>query len=293
MTTHQIPPESIIALQSPERFSGDYARMAHAIDWISAHWSEQPDLEAAARAAGLSPFHFQKVFTRWAGASPKRMVQALTWASARTLLSDGASVLDAAYETGLSAPSRLHDVFIAEEAITPGEAKSGGAGLVFRAGFAPTPFGTGAFLIAPRGLSGLAFADAGIEQAALDDLMRRYPAATAVRDDALAESWARRVFEKDPGSEALPLALYGPAWRRQVWKALLAIPPGMTSSYGAVAQTVGRPGAARAVGAAVGANPVSFLIPCHRVLARDGRLTGYHWGLTRKRVMLAYEAARG
>lgn len=265
--------------------------MSAALSYLSEHWSEQPDLSAVADAAGLSPHHFQRVFTRWTGASPKRMVQALTHASARKLLVDGASVMDAAYESGLSSPSRLHDVFIAEEAVTPGEAKSGGEGLVFKAGRAATPFGTGVFLIAPRGLSALAFADDGQEAAALADLTRRFPEAHIETDDRLAGDWAGRVFDARAGEASLPLALYGTPWRRQVWRALLRIPPGRTVSYRDIAVEVCTAKASRAVGAAVGANPISFLIPCHRVLASDGRLTGYHWGVPRKRAMLAYEAA--
>ncbi len=271
--------------------SRDYDRMSAALAYLSENWSEQPDLDAVASSVGLSPHHFQRVFTRWTGASPKRMVQALTHASARNLLVDGASVLDAALETGLSSPSRLHDVFIAEEAVTPGEAKSGGDGLVFKAGTAPTPFGTGVFLIAPRGLSALAFADPGEEEAALADLTRRFPEARIETDDGLAADWSGRVFEAKPGETSLPVALYGTPWRRQVWRALLRIPPGRTVSYRDIAVEVCTAKASRAVGAAVGANPISFLIPCHRVLASDGRLTGYHWGVPRKRAMLAYEAA--
>lgn len=273
--------------------TNDYDRMERAVAWLSEHWCDQPDLTAAARAAGLSPHHFQRVFTRWAGASPKRMVQALTHASARRLLTDGASVLDAAYETGLSAPSRLHDIFIAEEGVTPGEAKAGGAGLTLRVGEAATPFGTGVFLIAPRGLSALGFADAGESDAVRADLTARFPNARLEPDDRLAGDWAARIFEAEPGETRLDLALYGTPWRRQVWRALLRIPPARTVSYSDIAARVCSVKASRAVGAAVGANPVSFLIPCHRVLSRDGRLTGYHWGLNRKRCMLAYEAARG
>ncbi|MCP2679616.1 bifunctional helix-turn-helix domain-containing protein/methylated-DNA--[protein]-cysteine S-methyltransferase [Maricaulaceae bacterium NA33B04] len=272
--------------------SADYARMTAALSYLSENWSEHPDLAEVSNAAGLSPHHFQRVFTRWTGASPKRMIHALTHASARSLLVDGASVLDAALETGLSSPSRLHDVFIAEEAVTPGEAKSGGEGLVLKAGTAATPFGMGVFLIAPRGLSALAFADEGEEEEALADLTRRFPEARVETDDALAADWAGRVFEARPGETSLPVALYGTPWRRQVWRALLRIPPGRTVSYRDIAVEVCTAKASRAVGAAVGANPISWLIPCHRVLASDGRLTGYHWGVPRKRAMLAYETAK-
>jgi AraC family transcriptional regulator of adaptative response/methylated-DNA-[protein]-cysteine methyltransferase len=271
--------------------AADYPRVAAALDYLTEHWREQPDLDAAARAAGLSPHHFQRVFTRWVGTSPKKFVQALTHASARRLLVDGASVLDAALESGLSGPSRLHDVFIAEEAATPGAVKSGGAELTMRWGQAPTPFGTGVFLIAPRGLSALAFADEGAEDDALADLAGRFPEARLLRDDAAAADFAARIFEAAPGEAAIPLALYGTPWRRQVWRALLRIPPGRTVSYRDIAAEVCTGSASRAVGAAVGANPVSWLIPCHRVLSSDGRLTGYHWGVPRKRAMLAYEAA--
>lgn len=269
----------------------DYPRMRAALDYLSENWSDQPDLDRVAAAAGLSPFHFQRVFTRWTGTSPKRMVSALTHATARQLLVEGASVLEAALETGLSGPSRLHDVFIAEEAVTPGAAKSGGEGLVFTAGIAPSPFGSAVILAAPKGLSGLAFADEGDEDAALEDLTARFPEAAIRRDDAAARDWVERIFSRAPGEQALPLALYGTPWRRQVWRALLAIPPGKTVSYRMIAETVCTAKASRAVGAAVGANPVSWLIPCHRVLSSDGRLTGYHWGVNRKRAMLAYEAA--
>lgn len=271
--------------------SRDYPRVVSALDWLSEHWSEQPDLDQVAAAAGLSPFHFQRVFTRWTGTSPKRMVGALTHAAARRLLVEGASVLDAALETGLSGPSRLHDIFIAEEAVTPGEAKSGGKGLVFTAGSAPSPFGSAIILAAPKGLSGLAFSDEGQEEAALADLAARFPGAEIRRDDREARIWVERIFTRAPGADALPLALYGTPWRRQVWRALLSIPPGKAVSYRTIAQEVCTAKASRAVGAAVGANPISWLIPCHRVLSSDGRLTGYHWGLNRKRAMLAYEAA--
>ncbi|MFW6300701.1 MAG: helix-turn-helix domain-containing protein, partial [Oceanicaulis sp.] len=226
------------ALKPQTEQTGDYARMGAAIAWLSDHWRDQPDLAAAARAAGLSQHHFQRLFTRWAGASPKRMVQALTHASARTLLLDGASVMDAAFETGLSAPSRLHDIFIAEEGVTPGEVKSGGAAVSFRLGRAATPFGTGVFLIAPRGLSALGFADPGEEGAVTADLTARFPSARFFGDDAEAARWAARIFEARAGETRLDLALYGTPWRRQVWRALLRIPPAKTVSYRDIAERV-------------------------------------------------------
>ena len=270
--------------------SRDYDRIAGALAFLGDNWRDHPDLDQAAKAAGLSPHHFQRVFTRWVGVSPKKFVGALAHDAAREALEDGACVLDAAFEAGLSGPGRLHDLFIAHEAVTPGDARRRGAGLRFSWGVAPSPFGDAILLVAPRGLSAMAFADPDVA-GGFADLEARYPAATYTRDDALARSWAERIFTPT-GPENLPLALYGTPWQRQVWRALLTIPAGEVVTYKSIAERVGTPKASRAVGAAVGANPISWLIPCHRVLASNGKLTGYHWGVKRKRAMLAYEAAR-
>jgi AraC family transcriptional regulator of adaptative response/methylated-DNA-[protein]-cysteine methyltransferase len=269
--------------------SRDYERISRALAYLGENWRDRPSYAEAARRTGLSPHHFHRIFTRWTGVSPKRYVDALAHADARAALAEGASVLDAAYDVGLSAPSRLHDLFIAHEAATPGEAKRKGEGLAFVWGVAPTPFGPGVFLESPRGLSSLGFAEPGGEAETFADLESRFPAAGFTRDDACAADWARRIFV-DGGP--LPLALYGTHWQRQVWRALIAIPPGQVTTYRDIAAEVCTTRASRAVGAAVGRNPISFLIPCHRVLAADGRLTGYHWGVERKRAMLAWEAAR-
>jgi len=249
----------------------------------------------------LSPGHFQREFSQWAGISPRQYQAALAHAEAGALLRQGASVLDATYETGLSSPSRLHDLFIAHEALTPGEAKSGGRQARLTLGKAATPFGTGVFLICKRGLCGLGFADAqtgaktgfihpGYSEAQIfDDMINRYPNADIHRDDAEARRWASRIF--GDGGE-VRLALYGTPFRRQIWRALIDIPSGRTSSYGAVAEAAGHPGAARAAGAAIGANAIAWLIPCHRVLASDHKLHNYHWGTARKRAMLTYEKVR-
>lgn len=266
----------------------DYDRMAAALGWLAEHWRERPSLEEAAEAVGLSPFHFQRTFTRWAGVSPKTFVAAIAHAEARRMLEDGASVLDAALDAGLSGPSRLHDLFIAHEAVTPGDARRRGEGLTLRWGFAPTPFGRGLFVVAPRGLVALGFAEQGEEDAAYDDVHRRFPAADWVRDDAAAGAMAAQAFGGEEGP--VPLVLIGPPFHVQVWKALLRIPAGSTASYAQVADAAGKPGAFRATGAAIGANPISLLIPCHRAIASDGRLTGYHWGLPRKAAMLGIEA---
>ena len=266
----------------------DYDRMAKALDWLALRWRERPSLEEAAEAAGLSPFHFQRVFTRWAGVSPKTFVASIAHAEAQKALAEGASVLDAAYDVGLSGPSRLHDLFIAQEAVTPGEARRRGEGLTMNWGFAPTPFGKGLFVMTERGLCGLAFADPGAEEAAFEDMHARWPAADWVRDDAAARAMAPRAFLGE--GEKPKLVLIGAPFHVQVWKALLRIPAGATATYSDVARWAGKPGAFRATGAAVGANPISCLIPCHRAIARDGRLTGYHWGLARKAAILGMEA---
>ena len=277
-----------------------YERMATALAFLGDTWRERPDLATCAAAVGLSPSHFQREFTRWAGISPKQYQGALAHAAAGTALRSGASVLDAALDTGLSGPARLHDLFIAHEGLSPGEAKSGGAGAVLLIGRAPTPFGTGVFLTSPRGLVGLGFADDGArakhgfehpgyaEDAVFADLRARYPGAEFRRDDAEAARYGAMIFEH---GGPVPVALYGTPFRRQVWRALLAIPPGETRTYGWVAGEAGHPKAARAAGAAVGANPIAWCIPCHRALASDARLHNYHWGVARKRAMLVVEAA--
>ncbi|MEM0985910.1 MAG: methylated-DNA--[protein]-cysteine S-methyltransferase [Pseudomonadota bacterium] len=277
-----------------------YSRMANMLGFMGDTWRERPDLAACADAAGLSPHHFQREFTRWAGLSPKQYQAALAHGVAGDLLRQGASVLDTALETGLSGSARLHDLFIAHEGLTPGEAKTGGDGAHLTIGKAPTPFGMGVWLIGPRGLVALGFIDEDApkrtgfehmgrpEAQAFEDLTRRYPAAQIDRDDGAAESLAGHVFED---GEPLPVALYGTPFRRQIWRALIAIPPGRVQTYGTLAKAVGAPKAARAVGAAVGANPISWFIPCHRALASDHRLHNYHWGVARKRAMLVYESA--
>ena len=267
----------------------DYARMQGALDWLARRWREHPALEDAAEAAGLSPHHFQRVFTRWAGVSPKTFVAALAHAEARARLEAGDNVLEAALETGLSGPSRLHDLFVAQEGATPGQARRRGEGLELRYGCAPSPFGEALLAVAPRGLCGLGFVDHEDETLSLEDLRRRWPAACWVRDDAVAARYAQEVF---CGGGAPSMMLMGPPFHVQVWKALLRIAPGATATYGQIATWAGRPGAYRATGAAIGANPISYLIPCHRAIGKDGRLTGYHWGLARKAAMLGLEAVQ-
>lgn len=268
----------------------DYHRMADALAWLAQRWQDRPSLDEAAQAVGLSPYHFQRIFTRWAGVSPKTFMAAIAHAEARGRLEAGATVLDAAYDVGLSGPSRLHDLFVGQEAVTPGEARRRGEGVEITFGYAPSPFGRALTAETPRGLCGLAFCKSGEEEEAFQDMRRRWPAAVWRRDDQKACATAAAIFGE--AGEVPPLVLMGPPYHVQVWKALLRIPAGHTASYGQVAAWAGKPGAARATGAAIGANPISFLIPCHRAIARDGRLTGYHWGLDRKAAMLGQEAVQ-
>jgi AraC family transcriptional regulator of adaptative response/methylated-DNA-[protein]-cysteine methyltransferase len=239
----------------------------------------------------LSPAHFQRLFTRWAGISPKRFLQARTAERALQLLSEGRSVLDAAYEAGLSGTSRLHELVLHAEAVTPGELKLRGAGLAIRYGWHATPFGEALIAATPHGLCFLAFATDDGRAGVLDDLKHRWPAATLIRDDDAVAPFAARAF---PGSlkNGGPLALHvrGTNFQLRVWQALLKVPVGSTTSYSEIAQSVGNPSASRAVGGAVGANPISWLIPCHRVLRGDGGIGGYAWGVERKRTMLVWEA---
>ncbi|HEV2650895.1 MAG TPA: methylated-DNA--[protein]-cysteine S-methyltransferase [Rhizomicrobium sp.] len=268
----------------------NWRRIARAIQFLSAHYQDQPTLEDAASAAGLSPHHFQRVFTRYVGVSPKSFVGHLTLEHAKDDLAAGTSVLDASLDAGLSGPSRLHDLALKIEAMTPGDYARGGEGVTITYGFCPSPFGIALIMTTEAGLCGLAFGDEGEERLMLKDMKGRWPDATYVEDKERTSEFARMIFGE--GESELKLHLMGSPFQVKVWQALMAIPDGKTSTYHAVAKLIGNDKASRAVGAAVGRNPISWLIPCHRVLASDGTLNGYHWGLNRKRAMLAVEAAR-
>jgi len=281
----------IIELKTYENGT-DYRRMARAIAFLSAHYAEQPRLEDAAGAAGLSPFHFQRTFTRYVGVSPKAFVGQLTLAHAKAELADGASVLSAALEAGLSGPSRLHDLCLKIEAMTPGEYARGGEGVEIEFGFHDCPFGVVLIMTSEKGVCGIAFSDDSEKRKTLADMKARWPKAAYRENAARTEKIAQRIFDPSSPKRELSLHLMGTPWQIQVWQALLAIPEGKFATYGNVASALHHETASRAVGAAVGRNPISYLIPCHRVLGSRGMLTGYHWGLDRKRAMLAIEAAR-
>jgi AraC family transcriptional regulator of adaptative response/methylated-DNA-[protein]-cysteine methyltransferase len=234
------------------------------------------------------------LFRRWAGLTPKAFLQALTLDHARALLRSSASVLDTTFEVGLSGPGRLHDLFVTHEAMSPGEWKAHGAGLTISYGFHPSPFGTALVMATERGLAGLAFADPGEDKAALADMQRRWPKAAYVENAARTAPLARRVFEQKlwRADQPLRIVLIGTDWEVRVWEALLKVPMGRLTTYSDIAAKVCTPAAARAVGAAVGKNPVCFVVPCHRVIGKSGALTGYHWGITRKQAMLGWEAGQ-
>ena len=294
METAMLSPDRIPDLAPLHAAATDYDVVRRAIAFISEHWRKQPEIEEIAHAAGVTATELHHLFRRWAGLTPKAFLQAITLDHARGLLRSSASVLDAAYEVGLSGPGRLHDLFVTHEAMSPGEWKAGGEGLTLTYGFHPCPFGTALIMATPRGLAGLAFADPGGEQAALADMQRRWPRARTVEDRARTAPLARRVF--DPAhwraQEPLRVVLIGTEWEVRVWEALLKVPMGRVTTYSGIAARVCTPAAARAVGAAVGKNPVAFVVPCHRVIGKSGKLTGYHWGVTRKCAMLGWEAGR-
>lgn len=274
----------------------DYRTVSDVIALLTEDYQAQPSLDQIARRIGQDPTELQKTFTRWAGLSPKAFLQAVTIDHAKRLLKDeNMPLLEASYELGLSSPGRLHDLFVTHEAMSPGEWKSGGVGLEIRYGFHDCLFGRALVMITDRGLCGLAFADdQAAEPEALKDMTDRWPGATYMQDIEGTRTYAQRIFDPARWNPAEPLrvVLIGTDFQIRVWEQLLEIPLGRLCTYSHLANRIGAPKASRAVGAAVGRNPVSFVVPCHRAIGKSGALTGYHWGLTRKRAMLGWEAAK-
>ena len=273
----------------------DYERVERALRYLLENHRDQPQLDAVATAAGLSPHHFQRLFKRWAGVSPKRFLQFLTVEHAKQRLEESRSVLDATFDAGLSSPARLHDHFVSVEAVTPGEYKQRGEGLAIRHGVHRSPFGEVFLAVTDRGICTLSFLCGGKDDAERmrADLHRRWPEAAFSTRPSETRSWVERVFATAPErGRPVPLLVRGTNFQVQVWKALLRIPPGHVTSYERVARAVGRPQAYRAVGTAVGLNPVAYLIPCHRVIRGLGVLGNYRWGEARKQALLGWEAAR-
>ncbi|MFZ5709264.1 MAG: methylated-DNA--[protein]-cysteine S-methyltransferase [Pseudomonadota bacterium] len=270
-----------------------YGVIRRAIGMIDAAGGEPLPLDDLAGRLGMSPAHFQRVFSAWAGVSPKRYQQYLTLGAAKRMLAERRSTLDAAFGLGLSGGGRLHDLFLRWEAMTPGEYAAQGAGLAIRWGWFDSPFGPALVMGTERGICGIGFAEAAGDAAAMGDLTGRWPGATYIEDPDMLRPWADAAFGagRTPGA-ATPLVLIGAPFQIKVWEALLAVPSGHVTTYSDIARSIGAPQAVRAVGTAVGRNPISFLIPCHRALRKSGALGGYHWGLERKRAMLAWESAR-
>lgn len=273
--------------------TADYARVEKAIRFLDAERAAAPSLARVAQHVGLSETHFQKLFTRWAGISPKRFVQHRTAEVVKRMLRERRPILEVSYEAGLSGPGRLHDLLVNAEAVTPGEYSRAGLGVTVRYGFHATPFGECLIAVTRRGVCHLAFVAPISRKASLERLRREWPLSDLVPDQDATREAAVRAFPP-PGSAPVPaLALHvkGTNFQLKVWRALLEVPVGSVTTYGDLASAIGDAKAARAVGAAVGANPVSYLIPCHRVIRASGELGGYAWGPDRKRVMLALESA--
>ena len=275
--------------------NGDYETVRRVIEMLTLDYRDQPSLETIAARLNQSPTQLQKTFSRWAGLSPKAFLQAVTLDHAKRLLrEEEMPILETSLELGLSGPGRLHDLFVTHEAMSPGEWKQKGEGLTIRYGFHASPFGLALVMATERGLSGLAFAESGNEAACFEDMASRWPNARYVADQAATAPYAARIFDPGRWSDEQPLrvVLIGSDFQLRVWQSLLRIPLGKAVTYSDIARDIGQPAASRAVGAAVGRNPISFVVPCHRALGKGGALTGYHWGLTRKRAMLGWEAGQ-
>jgi AraC family transcriptional regulator, regulatory protein of adaptative response / methylated-DNA-[protein]-cysteine methyltransferase len=272
----------------------DYAKVQDLLGHLSENWRDQPSLDELAQRMHMDAQGLQRLFQRWAGLTPKDFLQVLTLNHARAMLAQSASVFDAALDSGLSGPSRLHDLFVTHEAMPPGIWKAKGEGLAIYFGWHDSPFGRALVMVTDYGLCGLSFADAGSEAEAFKDMQRRWPNAQYTEDISRTTPFSVRIFSNEQWKANAPLRItfIGTDFEIRVWEGLLKIPMGRATTYGALASHVGKPKAARAVGAAVGKNPISFVVPCHRVIGKSGELTGYHWGLNRKRAMLGWEAGK-
>lgn len=276
----------------------DYELIKRSVRFLAQSWREQPSLDELAGHIGLSPAHCQRLFKRWCGLSPKEFMGAIAVDHARQLLQNSASVLDASLQSGLSGSGRLHDLFISHEAMTPGDYKRRGAGLEMAFGYHATPFGEALAMATKRGLAGLAFVEGekgGSREETLADMMRRWPACRFVEAPKHTSAYVLQLFGTvavTASAQRVRLVLIGTDFELRVWETLLKIPIGRAVSYGDIARHLGCATASRAVGSAVGRNPISFVVPCHRVMRADGGLGGYHWGITRKRAIIGWEAGK-
>lgn len=270
--------------------NSDYRRIEQAIQYLQTHFLRQPGLDEIAASVGLSPFHFQRLFRRWAGISPKRFAQFLTAEYAAGLLRQAHTVLDTSFAAGLSGAGRLHDLMINIHGMTPGELRLGGNGLEMRYGVHASPFGQCLLAVTPRGVCALTFLTDGMTPA-VAELARRWPHARLIKSPRVTRPVVDRIFPQQPaGPQQLDLHVPGTNFQIKVWEALLRIPAGAVTTYGDIAAAIDAPRAARAVGTAIGSNPVAYLIPCHRVIRASGSLGEYHWGRARKHTMLTWEA---
>lgn len=270
----------------------DYERVRQVIQYVESRYRDQPGLSELAEVAGLSRYHFHRLFSRWAGVTPKAFVKFVTLSHARRLLRESRSVLDTSLECGLSGPGRLHDLFVTVESVTPGQFKAFGEGIQVRYGFHDSPFGTCLIGLTEKGICHLAFCDPRDGSSALEELAGAWKQAVLRHDPHGASRMCERIFGGREGSGNLRLFMTGTPFQLKVWEALLRIPSGHVLSYADVAKWIGRPKAARAVGSAVSGNPIAYIIPCHRVIRGSGVIHEYRWGSERKRAILAWESAR-
>jgi AraC family transcriptional regulator of adaptative response/methylated-DNA-[protein]-cysteine methyltransferase len=273
--------------------SDTYEKIAAAIGYLTENFKEQPSLDDVAEKVQLSPFHFQRLFTAWAGVSPKKFLQFLTAEYLKDKIRDSSNLIEAAEDAGLSSQSRVYDLFTGIEAVTPQEYKSGGKGLHIGYGYHPTPFGECFVAVTERGVCALSFVDAASREAELIRFTKKWHFAAITQNHGLTEKIVNRIFNLHLNSlEKLHLVVQGTNFQLKVWQALLSIPQGAVTTYAHIAQSIGNPKAVRAVGTAVGDNPIAYLIPCHRVIRKEGKLGEYHWGSVRKKAIVGWEAAK-
>jgi AraC family transcriptional regulator, regulatory protein of adaptative response / methylated-DNA-[protein]-cysteine methyltransferase len=274
--------------------AADYVRIEKALEYLEERHLEQPNLDELANYLGLSPFHFQRLFRRWVGISPKRFLQFLTIEHAKALLDESRSLLDVTFESGLSSPGRLHDLFVTIEAVTPGQYKVKGNGLSITYGIHQSPFGECLIAITERGICGLSFVTEQGRDEVISDLQNRWPGAVLLERPRLTRPYIDDIFPKNGNGDRRKITLFirGTNFQVKVWEALLRIPPGHLCSYENIARLIGHDEAVRAVGSAVGANPISYIIPCHRVIRKMGVFGDYHWGAARKKAIIGFESAR-
>ena len=282
-----------MTLYNNEKNDSHYQLVQNMIEWLHENYQSQPDMKQLSHAMGKKPQELTHIFKQWAGITPMTFLQALTLDHARHLLREKSTILEASLDLGFSSPARLHDLFISHEAMSPGVYKAKGAGLVLTYGFHPSPFGIALLIMTEKGIAGLGFCEDTKQDKdrALEDMMGRWPNANFIEAPDKTLPLMERIFSKHEWQQEQPLkiVMIGTDFEIRVWETLLKIPFGFATTYGDIAKFLDKPKAARAVGRAVGKNPISFVVPCHRVLGNSGAITGYHWGITRKKAILGWE----